>query len=65
MKPMLKAPGSNRLKLEYDGLLSNFAFKFKLRRYTMTRFRMEDTLRFLVEESIEVGRCRLTLSNAS
>jgi len=34
MKPTLKVPGTKRLKLEYDGLLSNFAFKFNLRRYS-------------------------------
>jgi hypothetical protein len=34
MKSMLKAPGTKRLKLTCDGLLSSFAFKFKLRRYT-------------------------------
>ena len=40
MKPMLKAPGTKRLKLKYDQLLSillqfcfNFAFSFNLRRY--------------------------------
>jgi len=32
MKPVLKAPGSMLLKLRYDGLLSNFAFYFNLRR---------------------------------
>ena len=35
MKPNLKPPGSKLLKLTCDGPLSNFAFKFKLRRYTM------------------------------
>ena len=35
MKPTFKAPGSNRLKLNYDQLLSNFAFSFNLRRYSM------------------------------
>ena len=30
-KPTLKAPGYNRLKLEYDELLSNFAFKINMR----------------------------------
>jgi hypothetical protein len=35
MKPKLKPPGFNRLKLRCDILLSNSAFKFKLRRYTM------------------------------
>ena len=32
--PTLKAPGPKRLKLIYDGALSNFAFKFNLRRFT-------------------------------
>jgi len=35
MKPKLKPPGTKCLKLEYDGLLSNFGFKFNLRRYTV------------------------------
>ena len=34
MKPMLKAPENERSKLTFDGLLSSFAFKFNLRRYT-------------------------------
>ena len=34
MKPKLKPPGYQGLKLEFAGLLSNFAFKFNLRRYT-------------------------------
>jgi len=34
IKPTVKAPGPQHLKLEYDGLLSNFGFKFNLRRYT-------------------------------
>ena len=34
MKPALKAPDSNRLKLEHEKTLSNFAFNFNLRRYT-------------------------------
>ena len=37
MKPMLKAPGTKRLKLKYDESPSNFAFKFNLRRYTVVR----------------------------
>jgi len=37
MKPMLKAPGTKRLKLKYIKLLSRFAFNFNLRRYTMRR----------------------------
>ena len=34
IRPKLKAPGTKRLKLKSDELLSNFAFKFNLRRYT-------------------------------
>ena len=34
MKPLLKASGAMRLKLQYNKLLLNFAFKFNLRRYT-------------------------------
>ncbi len=33
MKPMLKAPGTKRLKLKYDGPLSFCALKMNLRRY--------------------------------
>ena len=34
LKPMLKAPGTYRLKLEYDKRLSDFAFSFNLRHYS-------------------------------
>jgi hypothetical protein len=34
MKPRLKRPGTMRLKLKCDILLSTSAFKFNLRRYT-------------------------------
>ena len=37
IKAMLKAPGYKRLKLNYDVLLSTFAFKVDLRRYIMDR----------------------------
>jgi len=33
MKPTLKPPGTKHFKLKGDMLLSNFAFKFNLRRY--------------------------------
>jgi hypothetical protein len=35
MKPKLKPPGTKRWKLECDGLLSDFGFKFNLRRYIL------------------------------
>ena len=33
--PKLKAPGTKRLNLNYDALLSSFAFKINLRRYIL------------------------------
>jgi len=33
MNPKLKPPGTKRLELKCDILLSNFGFKFNLRRY--------------------------------
>jgi len=67
MKPTLKAPGTKHLQLKYDVPLSNFAFKFNLRRYTME---LRIRSRPFVQQSIwldadKVGRCRLTLSNPS
>jgi len=35
MKPTLKAPGTKRLKQKKYKLLSSFAFKFNVRRYTL------------------------------
>jgi len=52
MKPTLKPPGTKRLKLEYDKLLSNFGFKINLRRYSKATWKV-----------VKVGRCSLTLSN--
>ena len=34
-KPTLKAPGAMHLKLRCDGPVSNFAYKFNMRRYTV------------------------------
>ena len=34
LKPMLKPPGTERLKVKCGILLSNYAFKFDLRRYS-------------------------------
>jgi hypothetical protein len=39
IKPTSKAPGTKRLKLKYDKVLSSLAFKFNLRRYTWGRTR--------------------------
>ena len=37
INPKLKAPGTKRLKLKCDILLSTSAFKFNLRRYSQAR----------------------------
>jgi hypothetical protein len=47
------------LKLEYNEPLSNFAFKFNLRRYTMD---LLNELPAFNTSALTVGRCRLTLS---
>ena len=35
INPTLKPPGTKRLKLKWDTLLSSFAFKFNMRRYNV------------------------------
>ena len=55
IKPTLKAPGSERLKLKCDHLVSKFAFTFYLRRYTKA------TYDALATSLCKVGRCRLIL----
>jgi hypothetical protein len=53
-----------RLKLEYDQLLSNFAFNVNLRRYTtVNEVVSESALIKRQQREIEAGRCSLTLSN--
>ena len=64
MKSMLKAPGTKRLKLTYDKLLSSFGSKFNLRRYT--KVVGEKAERLVDARPLprwKVRRCRLTLSN--
>ena len=65
IKPTLKAPGTKRLKLEWDTLLSTSAFKFSLRRYTPNGEADSGTHAYLlitfgVFGVPVVGRCRLT-----
>ena len=38
IKLTLRAPGTKRLKVKYEALLSNFAFKFNLRHYITRRW---------------------------
>ena len=49
IKPMLKAPGTKRLKLKHDEPLLNFAFKFNLRH----------TIKHGQRRGDEVGCCNL------
>jgi len=54
------------LKLKCDEVLSNFAFKFNLRRFieeNSNAYREGAKLGYFVKS--QVGRCRLTLSNPS
>jgi hypothetical protein len=44
MKPSLKAPETQRLKLNCEEPLSNFNFNFNLRRYTSASH--DNTMRF-------------------
>ena len=55
IKPTVKAPGSNLLTLKCDGLLSNFDFKFELRRCNKETFlQLAQVERELT--AVEVGR---------
>jgi hypothetical protein len=64
MKPELKPPGTKHLKLKCDALLSTFAFKFNLRRYSLASTTCEDAA---MDKRVDgagrrvVRRCRLTL----
>jgi hypothetical protein len=58
VKPTLKAPDTKQFKLKHGKLLSNFAFKINLRRYT----KVEETGRENLElaermRSQQVGPC--------
>ena len=50
MKPVLKAPGTYLLQLQYDEPPSNFAFKFNLRHYSKGVFSKLPMLRQLWNE---------------
>jgi len=69
MKSVLKAPGIKLLKVKYDEPLSNFAFNFNLRHYTLDFYNIAATpedLAILKVKEIKngrlVGRCSLTIS---
>jgi hypothetical protein len=60
IKPILKPPGTNHLKLNCDTVLSTFAFKFNLRRYNVER--AETAYATGAKRASMAGRCRLILS---
>jgi len=49
IKPTMKAPGTQALKLQYHKLLSTFAFKFNLRRYSKVGAIRVEAVRRLAE----------------
>jgi hypothetical protein len=55
MKPMLKAPGTKRLKLKHDSLLSNFALNYDMRCYNQVATLA--LLRAVEAPPNKVGRC--------
>jgi hypothetical protein len=57
IKAKLKAPGSKRLKLRCAEPVSNFAFKFNLRRYIKISEQKQEP----AAAAASVGRCRLNL----
>jgi hypothetical protein len=64
IKPKSKARGTNRLKLAYDELLSNFAFKFNLRHYIKengAQLRMD----FIANALCEAGAYTRLLSSST
>jgi len=65
-KPALKAPGTNRLKLKCDKLLSRFGFNVNMRRYTavLDGDYPHAHIPATAPASTSVGRCRLTVSTA-
>ena len=67
IRPTLKVPGYERLKLSYDGPLSIFAFNLNLRRYTEASeyadYMAEKLIAMPAMRRNQAGRCRLTLWN--
>jgi len=59
IKPTLKAPGTQQLKLKYDEPLSNFAFNFKLHRYT-TGLAVAMAAQLGVDPSLAAAGCALS-----
>jgi hypothetical protein len=68
IKPTLEPPGTKRVETKTDILVSNFAIKFNLRRYTKVGDGTAGVYHIFANATVadglrSVGRCRLTLSN--
>ena len=66
--PALKAPVSHSLKLNYDEMLSNVAFKFNMRRHSLVhmldhRLMREDIVLLLVGRGLHSSTFQLNLSH--
>ena len=65
IKPTLKAPGTKRLKLTYDGMASKFAFKFNLRRYIKVRRSVRRMMQRAAAAALDTWRQGLTFVHLS
>jgi hypothetical protein len=65
MKITLKAPGTKRLKLKYDKLLSSLAFNFNLRCYSVVRGQEQDVYgKFFTGEWDEENPAQINMSSS-
>ena len=58
VQPILKPTGTKRWKLEYDEMLSSFAFRFNLRRYTKV------TLAIAFQRELAILKRRISAAGA-
>jgi len=63
IKPALEVPGTKRLKPIYDVPLSNFAFKFNLRRYLKAQLMLRDRGAHLGSMDVSVRLCEAGAGN--
>jgi hypothetical protein len=64
IRPTLKAPGTKRLKLQYDDTAFNFSFRIQLAPLHHDDDDEEPVAHTPRTSFTEVGRCRLTLSKS-
>ena len=66
-KPTLKAPGTKRLKLKYEKLVSNPGFKLKMRRFSKAddAVREMELKHMIAAEELEAGAYTRPLSGST